>query len=182
MPDVQDGARAVGDREQLARLLQRGGHRFLDQYADAGLQQVAGHVEVLLGRHRHADHVDQADQLTMVAEGTRLVATGDRRRPVAVDVGHADEVGVRQLGVDEHVVLTHVTGAHHAGPQPSVHRHQSATPSASATGSSIPPRGGPHIPWRIAPPMKSMSSSTGPQAGTSSRIRSTARLGASPLR
>src|SRR6185436_14628038 len=65
---------ALGHREQLAGLLQRGRHGLFHQHADAGLQQVARHVEVLLGGHGHAGHVHAADEISVVAEGLHLVS------------------------------------------------------------------------------------------------------------
>ena len=168
---------AIG--EQLARLLERRRHRLLDEHADPRLQQVAGHVEVLLGRHRHAGHVDQADQRPVVVEGARLVAGRHRAGPAGVDVGDADQLDVGQLGVDEHVVLPHVAGADHAGPDASVDGHQDVTSSVSAADSSDAP--GPlQMPWRVAPAMKSSSVSTGGLGGSSSRMRSTAAGGDEP--
>ena len=175
--DVQDGPAAIGDGEQLARFLQRGRHGLLDQHADAGFQQVARHVEVLLGRHRHAGHVDLADEVAVVAEGLRLVTAGDGLGAVGVDVGHADQLDAGQFGVHEHMVLAHVAGADDTGADGLSHRHQPATSSGDA--SSLAPL---QMPWRVAPAMKSTSSITGPHFGTSASMRSTARFGASPLR
>src|SRR6267142_443717 len=177
VPHVQDGPAGLGDLEQLPRLLQRGRHRLLHQHADAGLQQVARHVEVLLGGHRHAGHVHLADQVAVVAEGVRLVLRRDGAGAVSVDVGHADQLDARQLRVDEHVVLAHVAGADDTGADGWGHRHQELTSSGAAVS-----RGAPHMPWRVAPAMKSISASTGAHLSTSASMRSTARLGASPLR
>src|SRR5207245_2456161 len=64
--DVQDGAALPGDREELARLLDRRSRRLLDEDAHARLQEIGGDLEMLLGRHRHAREIDLADQLAMV--------------------------------------------------------------------------------------------------------------------
>src|SRR5438445_496869 len=64
--DVQDGAALPGDREELARLLERRSDRLLDEDANARLQEIGGDLEMLLGRHRHAREIDLADQLAMV--------------------------------------------------------------------------------------------------------------------
>ena len=60
-----------------------------------------------------------------------LVAGGHRLRPLAVDVDHAHQLDVGQLGVDQDVVLPHVAGPHHPGPQPLTVGHQALTSSES---------------------------------------------------
>src|SRR4029079_13753363 len=106
-----------------------------------------------------------------------LVARGDPARPVGVDIGDADEIDAEQLRVDEDVVLAHVARADDTGANGWSHRHQELTSSGAAVS-----RGAPQMPWRVAPAMKSINASTGAHGSTSASMRSTARLGASPLR
>src|SRR5205085_9320925 len=96
---------------------------------------------------------------------------------VGVDVGHAGQLGAGQVRVDGHVVLGHVAGGDDTGADGLGRRHQELTSSGAVVS-----RGAPHMPWRVAPAMKSISASTGAHLSTSASIRSTARLGASPLR
>jgi len=183
--DVEDGAGAARDRKQLARLLERRRDRLLQKHAHPRLEKVARDLKVLLGRHRDAHEVDSADQVAMVGERTRVVVRGDPRGAVAIHVDHAGELDVPQLGVDEDVVLAHVARAHHARAQPPV-RVRDHTRSLSGSGVTSPPspaprRGGPQTPCR-APAMNSESRTTGGNAGSSLRIRSSAFWGASPAR
>jgi hypothetical protein len=144
--DVQDGAATLGHRAQLAPLLQRGRHRLFHQDADAGLQEIARHVEMLLGGHGHAGHVHAADQVSVIAERFGLVPAGDALGAVRIDVGHPDQLGLGQLGVDQHVVLPHVAGPDHPGAKTLTVCHQALTSSESDTASPSGVRGAPQIP------------------------------------
>ena len=183
--DVEDGAGAARDHKQLTRLLECRRDRLLQEHADTCLEEVARDLEVLLGRHRDAHEVDPADQVAVVGERACVVVGGDPRGAVAVYVDDARELDVPQLGKHEDVVLAHVARAHHARAQPLV-RVRDHTRSLSGSGVTSPPspaprRGGPQTPCR-APAMNSESRTTGGNAGSSLRIRSSAFWGASPER
>ena len=112
MPDVQHRAVGPCDPEQLARLLDGRRHGLFDQHVHTGLEQVARDREVRVCRYRHADHVDPAGQLAVIGEGERVVLAGDLPGALEVDVHDPHEVHVPELGVDERVVLPHVTSPH----------------------------------------------------------------------
>ena len=108
--------------------------------------------------------------------------------PVGID--DASQLDVPELGVGQEMILAHVPGAHDAGAQLSIvggrsHGHYTDSLSGVAvallSSSSSRPDPARQIPRR-APAMKSSRSFTSGAAGSSSRIRSTARRGESPLR
>ena len=180
MPDVQHGAAPAGDREKLARLLEGRSDRLLDEHADAGLEQVGGNLEVLLGRHGDAREIDLADQLVVVGQRLGVVVGSDLLGPITIDIDDPDQVDIPQLRVGEHVVLAHVAGAHDASAEPALvpgsYRHHTGSLSALGTASAteVPGSAGPQIPRRD-PAMNSSTWRIGPVAGSSWRIRSTAR-------
>ena len=169
VPDVQHGAAPAGDREELARLLERRGDRLLDENADAGLEQVGGDLEVLLGRHGDAREIDLADQLVVVGQRLRVVVGRDLLGAIAIDIDDPDQVDVPQLRVGEHVVLPHVAGAHDTSAQPALvpgsYRHHTGSLSALGTPSAtvLPGSAAPQIPRRD-PAMNSSIWRTGPVA------------------
>src|SRR6266566_1094485 len=141
--DVQDGAALLGDREELARLLERRRDGLLDEDAHARLQEVGGDLEVLLGRHRHAREIDLVDQLAMVEQRLGVVVRCDLLRAVPIDVDDTGQVDVPELGVREHVVLPHVPGPDDAGAEPALLRgsgghHTVSLSLGSASGAEAP--------------------------------------------
>ena len=111
--DVEHLVLLAREPEQLLRLLERGGHRLLDEHVHAGLHQIARHREVLLGGHGHRGEVDETGELSMIAEGACTVGRGHPLSAVEVDVHHPDQLHVPDLGKGEDVVLAHVAGAYH---------------------------------------------------------------------
>ena len=135
---MQDGARALGDREERARLVQRRRHRFLHEHADAGLEQVARDLEVPAGGDGDAGHVHAADEGPVVGEDPRVVLRGHGGGAREVRVHHTDQLDVRQLRVDEHVVLAHVARADDTRAHLRSIRHQPVISSGSSMEPSAP--------------------------------------------
>ena len=138
VPDVQDGACALGHREERARLIQRRGHRFLHEHADAGLEQIARDREVLTGGDGDADHVHAADEGAVIGEDPRVVLRRHGGGTRGVGVHHTDQLDVRQFRVDEHVVLAHVARADDTRAHLRSIRHQPVISSGSSMEPSAP--------------------------------------------
>jgi len=143
-------------------------------------------VKVLLGGHGDAGDVDAADEIAVVGERDGVVVGGGLAGAVTVDVGDADEIDVPQLRVDARMVLAHVPDADDSRTDAAIAGRHHTTPlsrssALSAAAPRQPPLGG-MIPRRDGAATKSTRRMSAGVAGSSPRMRSSARPGARPLR
>ena len=181
--DVEDPPVLAGHAEELLGLFQRRGHRFLHEDVHAGLQEIAGDLEVAVGGDGHRGDVDQTREVAMARHRTCPVLPGDLVGPLGVRVADGDEVHVPQLGEGQDVILPHVPCPYHAGPQPAVLRCAYHTRS-SLSGSSRPgsARCAPGMMPRWEPSTKATSLATMGSPPSSILMRAMAVPGASPER
>ena len=156
--DVQHGAVAAGDREQLVRLLEGGRDGLLDEHADARFQEIAGHLEVLsVGTATLATSTCPMSSRWSVNAACRRL--GRDRRALAIDVrrrrpGRRPTARRRRArGTDPCGRLpttparSPVSGRAISGPARP--RRRRRTPGCSRAGrGTMPPRGGDEVEQR----------------------------------
>ena len=59
-----------------------------------------GHREVADGGYHDAHRVDLAEQLPGIGVGRAMIFLGDRRGGIHVEIGHADQLHIRHMGID----------------------------------------------------------------------------------
>ena len=89
----EDAGTVLRKLEELGRLLQRGGHRLLDEHVPAGLERGLRERPVLVHARQHEDDVGGLDDVLGAAEVSIDVVVRGRAVPLgSVDVVHRADV------------------------------------------------------------------------------------------
>jgi hypothetical protein len=111
--DLQDAAGSFGCGDEVVCLVQRRGHRFLDENIMAPSEKLASDAGVVLCRHGQADGVDPlGSQSAGAGKDWRAVLGGNFRGAIPVCIEDAHELGAFRLSPNADVVAAEFSDSH----------------------------------------------------------------------